>query len=192
MVNQVYVSTDAPLIAQVATDYGASIIHRPPEFATDTASSESALLHALETIEKIGIQPELVVFLQCTSPLRTTTDIDLAIQQLRKEEADSLLSVSPYHRFLWHQINGIAEPINYDYRDRKRRQDMNPQYVENGSIFIFKPWVLKQLKNRLGGKISLFPMSEAAAHEIDSPQDLEIVEFLMKTFFLRSKNDRIT
>jgi N-acylneuraminate cytidylyltransferase len=192
MVNQVYVSTDAPLIAQVATDYGASIIHRPPEFATDTASSESALLHALETIEKIGIQPELVVFLQCTSPLSTTTDIDLAIQQLRKEEADSLLSVSPYHRFLWHQINGIAEPINYDYRDRKRRQDMNPQYVENGSIFIFKPWVLKQLKNRLGGKISLFPMSEAAAHEIDSPQDLEILEFLMKTFFLRSKNDRIT
>jgi N-acylneuraminate cytidylyltransferase len=69
---------------------------------------------------------------------------------------------------------------------------MNPQYVENGSIFIFKPWVLKQLKNRLGGKISLFPMSEAAAHEIDSPQDLEILEFLMKTFFLRSKNDRIT
>ncbi len=183
MVDQVYVSTDDTHIAQIATDYGASIIHRPPEFATDRASSESALLHALETLEENGIQPELIVFLQCTSPLRTSTDIDLAIQQLREEKADSLLSVSPSHRFLWHRVNSIAESINYDYRDRKRRQDMNPQYVENGSIYIFKPWILKQLKNRLGGKISLFPMSEAAAHEIDCPQDFEIAEFLMKTIF---------
>ncbi len=180
MVNQVYVSTDDPHIAQISTDYGASIIHRPPEFATDTASSESALLHALETIEEIAIQPELVVFLQCTSPLRTSTDIDLAIQQLREEKADSLLSVSPSHRFLWEEVNGWAKSINYDYRQRPRRQDMNPQYVENGSIYIFKPWIIKEYKNRLGGKISLFPMGEVAAHEIDTPLDFEIAEFLLK------------
>jgi CMP-N,N'-diacetyllegionaminic acid synthase len=180
MVDQVYISTDDTQIAQVATDYGASIIHRPPELATDTASSESALLHALEAIEESEVQPELVVFLQCTSPLRTSTDINLAIQQLRAEGADSLLSVSPSHRFLWHQVDGAAESINYDYRHRRRRQDMNPQYVENGSIYIFKPWVLKEFGNRLGGKISLFPMSEVAAHEIDSIQDFKIAEFLIE------------
>lgn len=180
MVDQVYVSTDDTQIAQVATDYGASVIHRPPELATDTASSESALLHALEAIEESEVQPELVVFLQCTSPLRTSTDINLAIQQLRAEGADSLLSVSPSHRFLWHQVDGVAESINYDYRYRRRRQDMNPQYVENGSIYIFKPWVLKEVRNRLGGKISLFPMSEVAAHEIDSIQDFQIAEFLIE------------
>ena len=183
MVNQVYVSTDDPHIAQIATDYCTEIIHRPAEIASDTASSESALFHALTTLEAAGISPDLVVFLQCTSPIRSSTDIDRAIQQLRKENADSLLSVSPSHRFLWQRVNGVAESINYDYRYRQRRQDINPQYAENGSIYIFKPWVLKEYGNRLGGKIAMFPMSEAAAHEIDSLLDFEIAEFLMKQYY---------
>lgn len=57
---------------------------------------------------------------------------------------------------------------------------MAPQYVENGSIYIFKPWVLKELGNRLGGKIALYPMTEAAAWEIDTMLDFEFVEFLLK------------
>nr|MDJ0602000.1 acylneuraminate cytidylyltransferase family protein [Crocosphaera sp.] len=68
--------------------------------------------------------------------------------------------------------------INYDYRHRPRRQDMNPQYVENGSIYIFKPWVLKETQNRLGGKISLYIMSEMAALEIDSLDDFQMLDFL--------------
>ena len=180
LVDHTYVTTDDSEIAAISLSYGAEIIHRPAELASDTASSESALLHALTTLEASGIFPDLVVFLQCTSPLRSRIDIDCAIQQLREENADSLLSVSLSHRFLWHEVDGTAESINYDYRHRKRRQDMNPQYVENGSIYIFKPWVLKELGNRLGGKISLFPMSAAAAHEIDSPLDFEIAEFLLK------------
>lgn len=179
LVDRVYITTDDSEIAQVSKEYGADIINRPSEFATDTASSESALVHALQAIEQAGIQPELIVFLQCTSPLRTGLDIDHAIEKLRTENADSLLSVSPSHRFIWEEVDGIAKSINYDYRNRKRRQDMNPQYVENGSIYIFKPWVLKELDNRLGGKIALFPMSEAAAHEIDSIVDFKIVESLL-------------
>jgi N-acylneuraminate cytidylyltransferase len=130
-------------------------------------------------IEKAGINPELIIFLQCTSPLRSGYDIDRAITQLRQENADSLLSVSPTHRFLWHRVEGEAQSINYDYRHRQRRQDMNPQYMENGSIYIFKPWVLKELNNRLGGKISLFVMEEEQSHEIDSLHDFEYIEFLM-------------
>ena len=56
---------------------------------------------------------------------------------------------------------------------------MNPQYVENGSIYIFKPWVLKEFGNRLGGKISLFPLMEAASWDIDSVLDFEVAEFLV-------------
>ncbi|MEO1394479.1 MAG: acylneuraminate cytidylyltransferase family protein [Cyanobacteria bacterium J06634_5] len=180
LVEQVYVSTDDFEIASVAENYNASIIERPDKLAGDTASSESALVHALNEIEKSGFQPDLIVFLQCTSPIRTGADIDKAIQKMKAERADSLLSVSPSHRFLWEEDSGQAKSINYDYRDRPRRQDMNPQYVENGSIYIFKPWVIKEFNNRLGGKISLFPMSEAAAHEIDSPLDFKIAEFLLK------------
>ena len=177
--DKVYVSTDNLEIAEVSRQYGAEIIHRPEELAGDTASSESALIHALSEIEKTGISPDLIVFLQCTSPIRTGTDIDNAIAKLRAENADSLLSVSPSHRFLWEEVDGVAKSINYDYRDRPRRQDMQPQYVENGSIYIFKPWVLKKFGNRLGGKISLFIMSEAASWEIDSALDFEIAESLM-------------
>ncbi|BFM39390.1 acylneuraminate cytidylyltransferase family protein [Synechocystis sp. LKSZ1] len=178
-VDLTFVSTDDDKIASVSEGYGAEIIQRPAEFASDTASSESALLHALIEIEKMGIEPELIVFLQCTSPLRTGEDIDRAITQLRQENADSLLSVSPTHRFIWHKVDGEAQSINYDYRHRQRRQELNPQYMENGSIYIFKPWVLKEFHNRLGGKISLFVMEKTQSHEIDSLQDFEYIEFLM-------------
>ena len=179
-VSYTFITTDSLEIAKVSKMSGASVISRPSQLASDISSSESALIHALQAIEHQYGEPDLIVFLQCTSPIRTGRDIDQAIEKIYSENADSLLSVSPSHRFLWHQIDGVAKSINYDYRHRKRRQDMNPQYVENGSIYIFKPWVLKELGNRLGGKISLFPMSEAAAHEIDSPLDFEIAEFLLK------------
>ena len=179
LIDRIYVTTDDPKISQVSTDYGASIIHRPAELANDTASSESALIHALTEIEKSGINPELIVFLQCTSPIRTGLDIDRAIEEMRAENADSLLSVSPSHRFLWHKVDNEAQSINYDYHHRPRRQDLNPQYMENGSIYIFKPWVLKELNNRLGGKISLFVMDESQSWEIDSLEDFEYIELLM-------------
>ena len=179
-VDRVFVSTDDKEIAQISQKYGAEIIKRPPEIAGDTASSESALIHAITEVEAQGIEVNLIVFLQCTSPIRTGEDIDHAIIQLQRENADSLLSVSPSHKFLWQKNDGIAQSINYDYRNRLRRQDMQPQYVENGSIYIFKPWILKKLNNRLGGKISLLKMSEEASWEIDSLMDFKIIEFLLK------------
>jgi CMP-N,N'-diacetyllegionaminic acid synthase len=177
--DKVYVSTDNLEIAEISQEYGAEIINRPDELAGDTASSESALIHAFSEVEGNGINPDLIVFLQCTSPIRTGADLDMAIAKIKADNADSLLSVSPSHRFLWEEVNGVAKSINYDYRNRPRRQDMQPQYVENGSIYIFKPWVLKKFKNRLGGKISLFVMSEAASWEIDSPLDFEIAASLI-------------
>ena len=105
LVDIVFVSTDDLEILEVAQQYGAKIIIRPLELANDTASSESALLHALVEIENQGINPELIVFLQCTSPIRTSQDIDQAIIQFKAENADSLLSVSPSHRFLWENID---------------------------------------------------------------------------------------
>ena len=180
LVDKVYVSTDDRQIAQISKNYGAEIIIRPEQLANDIASSESALVHAIEQIESTDIAIDLIVFLQCTSPIRTSENIDEAIAKVRAENADSLLSVSPNHRFIWQENNGVAQSINYDYRRRLRRQDMQPQYVENGSIYIFKPWVLKELNNRLGGKISLLEMSEAASWEIDSLLDFEIAESLLK------------
>ncbi len=180
-VNRVIVSTDDTEISTVAQQYGAEVISRPAQISGDTASSESALIHALDWLkQQEEYEPERVVFLQCTSPLRTSNDIDRAITQFEAEGADSLLSVSPTHKFLWENVNGVAKSINYDYRQRPRRQDMNPQFAENGSIYIFKPWVLNQFNNRLGGKIALFVMNDSCI-DIDALSDFEMTEFILKS-----------
>jgi CMP-N,N'-diacetyllegionaminic acid synthase len=179
---RVVVSTDDDEIAEVAFSCGAEVVRRPDALAGDTASSESALLHALDALEAAdGYIPELVVFLQCTSPLRRPGDIDGAVEALRAAGADSLLSVVASHRFLWRiGPEGAAESVNYDWRRRPRRQDRAAEYAENGSIYVFRPAVLRQGGNRLGGRIALYEMDEWSAVDIDSPADFELAGWLME------------
>ena len=76
-VDRVFVSTDDPEIAEAARRHGAGVIDRPAEISGSRASSESALSHALETLEAVGRDEfDLLVFLQCTSPLTSSEDID--------------------------------------------------------------------------------------------------------------------
>lgn len=173
-----YVTTDAEDIARVAKSAGSQIIDRPEHLSGDLASSESALLHALDIIEAEQIV-DYVVFLQCTSVFRSADDIDGAIELIMKSNADSLLSVIVNHRFLWRASDQSAESINYDFNNRPRRQDMENQYQENGSIYIFKPWVLRERNNRLGGKIVLYEMDERSAVDIDSKFDFTLAEYLL-------------
>jgi len=78
-ISAVYVSTDSPEIASVARKYGALVIDRPKELATDTATSESVLLHFAEQVDS-----DAIVFLQCTTPLTNSKDIDGAVKLLEK------------------------------------------------------------------------------------------------------------
>ena len=82
--------------------------------------------------------------------------------------------------FIWEERGGKFESTNYDYHDRKPRQDIKPQYLENGSIYAFKPNILRKEKNRLGGKISIYEMEEWKSHQIDAPEDLRICEHYIK------------
>ena len=179
-IGDVFVSTDDEKIAEVAYDYGAEVISRPTELSDDSASSEAALHHALRYISTNYGKPSLVGFLQCTSPIRTAEDIEGAVATVIQKEADSLLSVVPNHRFVWADGPDGPRSLNFDYTNRPRRQDMEPQYVENGSIYIFKPWVLEEYDNRLGGKVALYVMEEHATFEIDTPFDFKLVEFVMQ------------
>lgn len=180
-VTRTVVSTDDEGIAAVARAFGAGVVMRPPELATDTATSESALRHVLDGLRAAeGYDPDLVVFLQATAPIRRPMDVDRAVATLRAAGADSLLSVVPTHSFLWRRAeNGDAESVNYDYHDRPRRQDLAPQFVENGSIYVFKPWVLREHDNRLGGKIVLYEMDPWSGIDIDTPHDLALCEWIM-------------
>jgi N-acylneuraminate cytidylyltransferase len=179
-VQRVVVSTDDDEIGLIARQHGAEVIERPAALSGDTASSESALLHALDHLGGgAGYEPELVVFLQCTAPLRKPEDIDRAVAHLRETGADSLLTVAPSHRFLWRLEGGDFRPINYDYRQRPRRQDRAPEYVENGSFYVFRPWVLRQLNNRLGGKITFYEMGAWSSLDIDSEGDFALAELIL-------------
>jgi YrbI family 3-deoxy-D-manno-octulosonate 8-phosphate phosphatase len=187
-VGRVIVSTDDTEIAEAARRYSAGVVARPPEISGDTASSESALLHALDLLKNTeGYEPDLVVFLQCTSPIRWPDDIDNAVQALLDSEADSLLSVSPSHRFLWRVEDNEVQSANFDYQHRPRRQERSPEYVENGSIYVFKPWVLREFNNRLGGKIALYEMDYWSSFEIDTLEDLALCEWIMQ----RQLRDRL-
>lgn len=178
-VARVYVSTDDDEIAAVARGAGALIIPRPEEISGDTVSSEAVVCHALPLMAADGAF-DLVVFLQATAPLRSPTDIDGAISTLKREQADSLLSVSRSHRFLWRLADGRPEAINYDPAHRPRRQDLEPQFVENGSIYVFPPWVIERFNNRLGGRIALYEMAASAAFDIDDETDLAVIDLLMR------------
>jgi CMP-N,N'-diacetyllegionaminic acid synthase len=179
-VSEIVVTTDDDEIAAISEAAGAEVVRRPAEISSDQASSESALIHVIQSLLLQGRPlPDLTVFLQCTSPIRRPGDIDGAVVTLLQKEADSLLSVSPSHRLLWTEEGGEARSINYDYLKRPRRQDMAPQYLENGSIYVFRTQALLESGNRLSGKVALYPMDEEAAVDIDSMLDMKVAELIL-------------
>jgi CMP-N,N'-diacetyllegionaminic acid synthase len=183
-INKVFVSTDDEKIARIAEKFGAQIIWRPAEFATDNATSESVLNHAISTI---GIDTiSFVVFLQATSPLRESSDIDAGVALIQKELSDSLFSGAYVGDFyIWKQgLNGILSSVNYDSTSRMRRQDFEAaygkHYVENGSFYIFKPENILTYNNRLRGKISISLMELWKSFEIDDMHGLEFCKTLFQ------------
>ncbi|MDP2167679.1 MAG: acylneuraminate cytidylyltransferase family protein [Thermodesulfovibrionales bacterium] len=180
-VSRVLVSTDDGEIAEISRQYGAEVIMRPPELAVATATSESAIQHVLGLLQKQeGYQPDIIVFLQCTSPVREPDDIDNAVRLFIESGADSLFSVCRWNKFIWRRKGDKVESVNYDYKNRWREQDFPEQFMENGSIYVFKPNVLVELNNRLGGKIEVYEMDFLSSFQIDSPEDIEVCEWILK------------
>lgn len=180
-VRATYVSTDDSEIADIAQKSGAQVIMRPAELADDGASSESALLHVLDERIRGGERdPDLVVFLQCTSPIRGMDDIDRAIETFEREGADSLFSGSDNKRHIWSQDDDAWKPLNYDYRARRREQDMPKQYNEDGSIYVVHPSVLRRDRNRLGGRIAVYPMGPWREFQLDTADDAALIDWVLR------------
>lgn len=183
-IDNVYVVTDDKEIAEVAEKFGAKIIEEPAEIATDRSTSESALIYALTEINKENVIEEInyVVFLQATSPLRETKDIDNAINKIISENGDSLFGGAELGDFcIWKEnTNHELVSANYDYKDRKRSQEFDKQFVENGSVYIFKPEILSKFNNRLGGKILISLMEFWKSFEIDETDDIVFCEEIFK------------
>lgn len=175
----VFVSTDCAEIADEAAAHGAHIINRPPEFSTDTASSESVLQHALVDM---GMRIDTLVFLQCTGPLLTANELRGAIHLFDKERADAVFTAVPFHGFVW---TSVGKGINHDEETpRKRRQDLQPEYLETGEAYILNAKGFKQSNSRFFGRTLPYIM-ERKSFEIDDAEDLLMVNAALQARAIR-------
>ena len=127
----------------------------------------------------------IIVFLQATSPLRLFDDIDNAITHFINMNVDSMFSATKIDDLtIWRNKNSNWESINFDYKNRLRRQQMSDNYIENGSIYIFKPEILKKCNNRLGGEMSIYKMHFWQTWEIDSIEEIDLIEYYLSKYEL--------
>lgn len=182
LIKKIFVSTDDLSIMELSKKHNIKVIPRPKNLCQDKSTSESALVHSINVIKKkYKIIPDIVVFLQATSPLRKNYDIDHAIKKFINNKLDSLFSATKINDLcLWQTKNKKWKSINFDYNKRKPRQLMPKNYIENGSIYIFKPKILFNENNRLGGKIGVYLMDFWQSWEIDTVEDVDLIEFYMK------------
>jgi CMP-N,N'-diacetyllegionaminic acid synthase len=186
IIQSVWVTSDSDEILDLATSYGAKPIKRPDHLASDTSSSESAWIHAVDHIEKTVGPIEYVFGLQPTSPLRESQDFSKALEHLIADKYDSLFSsVQIEDYFLWRKNpTGELVGINHDPMNRKRRQNIEIQYLENGSFYIFRPANLRLNGNRLYGRIGTYKMEGYKRFQIDSLEDFILCEAIMKGYGL--------
>ncbi|WCM55663.1 acylneuraminate cytidylyltransferase [Microbacterium sp. EF45047] len=181
-VDLVAVSTDDPGIAGVAAAAGARVIDRPAALAGDTASSESALLHALDELEASGTRVGTVVFLQATSPFIPADALARAIGDVRDDRFDSVFSAHATYGFLWRRDAGAeAVAINHDAAHRPRRQDREPHYLETGAFYVFSAEGFRRARHRFFGRVGIAEVPERTAIEIDDEHQLALAEALAGT-----------
>ena len=141
VVNETWVSSEDNEIIDVAKRYGAKTLLRPKKLATDLASSESVLTHFIQQVDCT-----IIVFIQPTSPLITSEDINKGLDLLNNY--DSVISVTELTQFIWED----GKP-NYDIHNRKRRQDLAKTFLETGAFFITTKDRYYNSKNRISGNV---------------------------------------
>lgn len=170
LIDHVYVSTDDAEIASVSAAAGAQVIERPAAIAGDTATSESAVLHAMDEIEARGVPLATVAFLQATSPFIPAASLSEAVRLVRSGEYDCAFSAYETYGFLWaRSADGSAVAVNHEAHHRPRRQDREPHYLETGAFYVFDPAGFRAAGHRFFGRIGVVEVPEESALEIDDP-----------------------
>ena len=179
--DRVIVSTEDEEIAEISKKYGAEVVERPEELATDASPTGSVIEQVIAYLEQNeSYNPDAIVLLQPTSPLRFAHHIGEAVKTFLEGGYDSLVGVSPSHVFIWRMEEEGALPVNYDFKKRKRRQDAKPEYKENGAIYIFKKQNFMEEKTIPCGRVGLSIMPVENSFEIDDEFDFWLCEEIIK------------
>ena len=185
-VTAVVVSTDDPSIAEVARSAGAEVVLRPVAIAGDTATSEAAVLHAMDAHEAMsGSAADVVLLVQCTSPFITSEEIDGVVAAVTDGGADTAHTVAPFHGFIWRagaDTDGSgsagAYGVNHDKSTRPRRQDRPQDLLETGAVYAMRAAGFRAANHRFFGRTALVHTDPARVLEIDEPADLDRARLL--------------
>lgn len=176
-VDRVIVSTDDPKIAEIAEHYGAEVpFIRPQKFAEDSSTSLSVIQHAISYLEnEEGYSPDIVAYLQPTSPLRTSENIDDAISMLTDSEVDSVIGVQrvyeshPYFMFTENEQNELEEYVKIENKP-SRRQDVPPCYLINSALYVSK----RRYFEGLSENAYVFNINSVKGYVMDRVQSIDI------------------
>jgi len=181
--DKVIVSTEDEEIAEISKKYSAEVIVRPKHLATDTAKTIDVLFHILKVLKEEKYIPDIVVLLQPTSPLRTTDDINKAIEIFLKNKCESVVSIYESERsFYWSfkiEKKYLKPLLGWKYFER-RRQDLPKIYIPNGAIFISTPKALNKHKSFNTNKILPLIMPLEKSIDIDNEADFKLLELIIK------------
>jgi N-acylneuraminate cytidylyltransferase len=179
------VTTDDAEIIAIVEKYGLKVpFVRPTELATDTASSNDVLVHALNFYENERRQVDVIVLLQPTSPFRKVSFIEEAVK-LYTPNLDMVVSVketsaNPYYNCFEEDKNGFLSISKSIGHPITRRQDAPKVWEYNGSIYVINPISLKNKGMQHFTTIKKYPMPDNYSVDIDTPFDWKIAELLLQ------------
>ncbi len=184
-VTRTIVSSDDDEILAVAKHHGAETLVRPKELAHDKAQSESVIAHVLDVLkEREQYEPDLFLYLQPTSPLRTHYHVDRALEELKQSNADSLIAVRKTDNLALKcflvkdgkHLQGIAGNT-YPFMNR---QELPPTYAHNGALYIMSPSTFRKHGQLISKQTIPFIMGEEESLEIDTMDDVPRIEQLIR------------
>lgn len=179
-IDELVITTDDPAAASLAAESGARVVERPPDLATDEARSVDAMLHALDAV---GDAFEYCVMLQPTSPLRTSQDIDCALELCVTAKAPACTSVTEAKtppEWLFRLSDSGRLQTTIDGPMPHRRQDAPAAYALNGAVYIAEvPW-LRRERTFITGRTVGYVMPSERSIDIDSTLDVKVAELLLQ------------
>lgn len=173
-IDDVWVSTEDRKIKKCALTYGAKVLDRPEELAMDESPTESVIDHFLSCVPS-----DIVIMLQCTSPMLQPRSIKKGLSRFYDCEYDSLFSVVKAHdTLIW---DYRLRPWNYDPDARGRRQTRSrPTYIESGGYYIFTRKMFLRKKCRIGGRTGISEVEHWQSFQVDSKRDIQMIRKLMR------------
>ena len=181
----ILVSTDSKEIKVIAENCGLNVpFLRPDELATDFASSQDVILHAVEYMQKRGKNYDTVVLLQPTSPFRNAQHIEEAIK-LYDNRIEMVVSVkvsdhNPYYTLYEESDNGFLTQSKK--AKFTRRQDCPNVYAYNGAIYVMSIDALKTKSITEFDKVKKYEMPELHSIDLDTPLDWDLAEIVLNKY----------